>query len=81
MSIIQGVILFKLVLTKLISFTLYNKSDKEFKISTDISNKGLWLPSSVTLKDKQIEFISTEIRKFFTKITWINERLFCDNAW
>jgi len=47
----------------------YKKSDKEFKISTDISNKGLWLPSSVTLKDKQIEFISTEIRKFFTKIT------------
>ena len=30
-----------------------------------ISDRGLWLPSSITLKENQIGFITKQIKKFF----------------
>ena len=43
----------------------YLRSDKQFKVSTNISERGLWLPSSVNLEDKHIEYICSNIKKFF----------------
>ena len=43
----------------------YKKSDKNFKIASNISDRGLWLPSSVTLTDKDLEAICSEIKQFF----------------
>jgi len=37
----------------------------KFPISSEISDRGLWLPSSITLKEKEIEMISNQIKKFF----------------
>ena len=42
----------------------YKDSNKNFKITTDIAKRGLWLPSSVTLKDKDIFRITKLIKKF-----------------
>ena len=41
------------------------KSDKKFPVTTNISDRGLWLPSSVTLKEQNIIKISKLIKKFF----------------
>ena len=45
--------------------TPYKDSRKKFPITTEISQRGLWLPSSVTLKDKQIDYICKKIKEFF----------------
>ena len=44
----------------------YNKSSKGFAVTKDISDRGLWLPSSVNLVEKDIIRISTLIKKFFS---------------
>jgi len=43
----------------------YFTNNKKFPVSSEISNKGLWLPSSTTLTDKEINFICKEIKNFF----------------
>lgn len=43
----------------------YRQSNKKFPISSDVSSRGLWLPSSVSLTDDQIQMICTEITKSF----------------
>jgi len=43
----------------------YKESDSKFKVSAKISERGLYLPSSVTLTEKHLDFISNEIIKFF----------------
>lgn len=43
----------------------YKNSDRSFPISSDISSRGLWLPSSVFLKDAQIIRISKIISDLF----------------
>ena len=43
----------------------YKESNSKFKESTQISERGLYLPSSVTLTEKHLDFISNEIIKFF----------------
>ena len=43
----------------------YFTNNKKFPVSSEISDKGLWLPSSTTLTDKQINFICKEIKNFF----------------
>ena len=43
----------------------YIQLDRKFKITSKISDSGLWLPSSVTLDEKQINFISKNIKNFF----------------
>ena len=43
----------------------YIQSDKKFKVTSKISDSGLWLPSSVTLDEKQINYISKQITDFF----------------
>ena len=41
----------------------YKQINKKFPISSDISSRGLWLPSSVSLSDDEIQMICTEIIK------------------
>lgn len=43
----------------------YNVSSKNFPVTENISERGLWLPSSVTLKEKDVIRISRLIKKFF----------------
>lgn len=43
----------------------YKESDKKYKITSDISDRGIWLPSSVSITDNQIEYVSREIIKYF----------------
>ena len=43
----------------------YRKTDKDYKQALSFSNRGLWLPSSVTLTDKQIVIVCNEIKQFF----------------
>ena len=43
----------------------YRKTDREYKQASGFSNRGLWLPSSVTLTDKQIVIVCNEIKQFF----------------
>jgi len=43
----------------------YRKMDKDYQQSLSFSNRGLWLPSSVTLTDKQITIVCNEIKQFF----------------
>jgi len=42
----------------------YKDLDKNYSNSSDISDKGLWLPSSVTLENKEIDFICKKIKNF-----------------
>jgi len=42
----------------------YLANNKKYKISTDIAERGLWLPSSVSLSEKQIKRICGEINNF-----------------
>ena len=44
----------------------YRKPDNLFKISSEKCDVGLWLPSSITLSNKKIDRICTEIKKFFS---------------
>jgi perosamine synthetase len=43
----------------------YRKTDREYKHASSISDRGLWLPSSVTLNDKEIVIVCNEIKRFF----------------
>tara|TARA_B100001540_G_scaffold284739_1_gene277311 strand:+ start:3490 stop:4566 length:1077 start_codon:yes stop_codon:yes gene_type:complete len=43
----------------------YLESNKKFPISNNISERGLWLPSSTILKDKEINYICKQIKNFF----------------
>ena len=43
----------------------YKRSDSKFKITLDVSERGLWLPSSTTLTEKQLELVCRTIIKFF----------------
>ena len=43
----------------------YRENNKKYPVSTNISDRGLWLPSSVTIKDEEIDLISRKIREFF----------------
>ena len=43
----------------------YKQKDGKFKISSDISDRGLWLPSSNNLTKKQLEYICKKIQSFF----------------
>lgn len=44
----------------------YKKSDNNFKISSNISERGLWLPSSVTLGNEDLNTVCLAIKKFFS---------------
>jgi perosamine synthetase len=43
----------------------YKNSDKKFPVSSNISSRGLWLPSSVSLTDDQVIRISKAISNLF----------------
>jgi len=43
----------------------YRKTDRKYKQASTFSDRGLWLPSSVTLTDKQIVIVCNEIKQFF----------------
>jgi len=42
-----------------------NMNNLSFPITTNISNKGLWLPSSLTLTNSQIEYVCETIKEFY----------------
>ena len=42
----------------------YKNSDIQYKNTSDISDRALWLPSSVTLTDDEIQLICKEMNKF-----------------
>ena len=42
----------------------YKDKDAKFKITSEISDRGIWLPSSVTLKEKDIEYVCRKIISF-----------------
>ena len=37
----------------------------DYPVSEMVGSQGLWLPSSITLKENQIGFITKQIKKFF----------------
>ena len=43
----------------------YSTPGKKFPVSSNVSEQGLWLPSSVTIKESQIKFIASKIKEFF----------------
>ena len=43
----------------------YKKSDAKFPVSANISKRGLWLPSSPTLSQNELDFVSKNIVNFF----------------
>ena len=43
----------------------YKQSDLKYKTTSDIADRGLWLPSSVTLTNNDIQIICNIIKKFF----------------
>ena len=43
----------------------YRQYDSKFKISSNISNRGLWLPSSVTLTDHDVKTVCDAMKNFF----------------
>ena len=45
----------------------YRKADRDYKQASNFSDRGLWLPSSVTLKDEDIDYICNEIISFSKK--------------
>ena len=42
----------------------YKDKDAKFKITSEISDRGIWLPSSVTLKENDIEYVCKKIISF-----------------
>lgn len=44
----------------------YKDLDRNYKSTSDISDRGLWLPSSVTLTEEDIEIVCKEIKQFFS---------------
>ena len=47
------------------SLNPYKTSNDKFKVSTEISSRGLWLPSSSTLGDEDVETVCKKINQFF----------------
>lgn len=45
----------------------YGYTDLSFPVAEEISAKGLWLPSSISLTDDQIKYICESIREFYLK--------------
>ena len=45
---------------------VYGYDSLRFPITEEISPKGLWLPSGITVTDQQIEYVCGEIRKFYS---------------
>lgn len=45
----------------------YKQPDSRFMVSSNISERGLFLPSSTTLTQKQLNFIGKEINRFFIR--------------
>ena len=45
----------------------YRDKDVKFKIASEISDRGIWLPSSVTLEEKDIEYVCRKIISFSKK--------------
>ena len=45
----------------------YMDKDMKFKITSEISDRGIWLPSSVTLEEKDIEYVCRKIISFSKK--------------
>ena len=45
----------------------YKDKDAKFKMTSEISDRGIWLPSSVTLKEKDVEYICRKIISFSKK--------------
>lgn len=43
----------------------YKKKDTLYKITSSISDRGLWLPSSITITEKQIHAVCKSIKDFF----------------
>ena len=43
----------------------YSTPGKKFPVSSNVSEQGLWLPSSVTIKESLIKFIASKIKEFF----------------
>ena len=43
----------------------YKQHDQKFKITSDISDRALWLPSSNNLTNKQMNYICKKIKIFF----------------
>ena len=44
----------------------YGYTDLHFPVTEEISAKGLWLPSSITVTDEQIRYICEKVREFYT---------------
>lgn len=42
-----------------------NDSNNDFPVTKDVTYKGLWLPSFVSLSDNQIHYICTKIKEFY----------------
>ena len=45
------------------TLTPYRSNNKKFMISTDISKRGLWMPSSSTLTDNELEYVCKKIKE------------------
>ena len=46
---------------------MYQKVDKNFYNSIDISNKGISLPSYPDIKDKEVKYIANIIKRFLER--------------
>ena len=42
------------------------KKDGFFQVSKEVGNKGLWLPSFTQLSNDQIDFITNQIKDFYS---------------
>lgn len=45
----------------------YKAPDNIYGTTSDIADRGLWIPSSTTLTDNELEFVCDEIKQFFIK--------------
>lgn len=45
----------------------YKLPDNNYPNSTDLSSKVLWLPSGMDMKDKEVEIVSKQVKKFYIK--------------
>ena len=43
----------------------YKNKDMKFEITSKISDRGIWLPSSVTLKENDVKYVCKKIKNFF----------------
>ena len=46
----------------------YAYNDRSFPVTTEISAKGLWLPSGIMVTDEQIRYICDMIREFYATV-------------